>query len=73
MIEITIQNNFIISLAQTDKHLQLMTTYNNYHCRAHLLADLIIIPLMYNLLPWNNFLKKNKSLFKDHKINVIQN
>ena len=33
-----------------------MTTYNNSHCQAHLLADLITIPLMYNLILWNNFL-----------------
>ena len=25
-----------------------MTTYNNSHYQAHLLADLITIPLMYN-------------------------
>ena len=28
-------------------------------CQAHLLADILTIPLMYNLALWNNFLKKN--------------
>ena len=36
------------------------TTYNNSHCQAHLLADLLTIPLMYNLVLWNNFLKNTK-------------
>ena len=40
------------------QHIQLMTTYNNSHCQAHLLADLITIPLMYNLKLWNNFHKR---------------
>ena len=53
----------IISLITSTnrQHLQLMTTYNNYHCQAYLLADLITIPLMYNLVLWNNFLKKIKN------------
>ena len=29
-------------------------------CQAHLLADPLTIPLMYNLVLWNNFLKKTK-------------
>ena len=29
-------------------------------CQAHLLVDLPTIPLMYNLVLWNNFLKKKK-------------
>ena len=37
-------------------------TYNNYHCQAHLLADILTIPLMYSVILWNNFLKKKKVL-----------
>ena len=29
-------------------------------CQAHLLADPLTIPLLYNLVLWNNFLKKQK-------------
>ena len=36
----------------------LCVIYNNSHCQAHLLADLLTIPLMYNLVLWNSFLKK---------------
>ena len=44
-------------LAYTYKH------YSNlriHHCQAHLLADLLTIPLMFILILWNNFLKKKK-------------
>ena len=51
---------YIYLTSTNRKHLQLMTTYNNSHCQTHLLADLITIPLMYNLVFWNNFLKKKK-------------
>ena len=30
----------------------------NIICQAHLLADPLTISLMYNLVLWNNFLKK---------------
>ena len=29
-------------------------------CQAHLLADPLTSPLMYNLVLWNNLLKKKK-------------
>ena len=46
------------SLTSTNRqHLQLMTTYNNSLCQAHLLADLLTIPLMCNLVLWSNFQK----------------
>ena len=45
-----------------------MTTYNNSHCQAHLLADLLTIPLMYNLVLWNNFLKKKKKKNRGHDL-----
>ena len=32
-------------------------------CQAHLLADPLIIPLMYNLVLWNYFLKKKSGYF----------
>ena len=57
MIEITV-TKFHYLTSTNRQHLQLMTTYNNSHCQAHLLADLPTIPLMYNLVLWNNFLKK---------------
>ena len=38
----------------------MLTTYNNSHCQAHLLADTLKIPLMYNPVFWNNFQKKKK-------------
>ena len=63
MIEITVTKY----LTSTNQQLQLMTTYNNYHCQAHMLADLLTIPLMYNLVLWNNFLKKTKKTKQNKK------
>ena len=59
MIEITVTKFHYLTSANR-QHLQLMTTYNNPHSQAHLLADTLTIPLMYNLGLWNNFLKKKK-------------
>ena len=35
--------------------------YNNSHSQAHSLAYTLTIPLMYNLVLWNNFLKNKDS------------
>ena len=57
MLEITVTKFHYLTSANR-QHLKLMTTYNNYHCQAHWLADTLKISLMYNHVLWNNFLKK---------------
>ena len=58
--EITVTKQLHYLTSTNRQQLHLMKTYNNYHCQAHLLADLLTIPLMYSLILWNNFLKKKK-------------
>ena len=48
-----------------------MTTCNNSHCQAHLLADLLTIPLMYNLVLWKNFLKKNSDIWHIPNLSAV--
>ena len=49
-----------------------MITCNNYHCQAHLLANLLTIPSMYILVIKNNFLKKKrKKICMLHKMSTF--
>ena len=53
-------NNFIISPLQTNNNYICLQHTTILICQAHLLADLLEIPLMYILVLRNNFLKKKK-------------
>ena len=57
--ELVNSHNFTFTNQQ---QLHWFTTYNNYHCQAHLLADFLKIPLMYILYSGIIFLKKKKKV-----------